>query len=178
MTKFFSDGLINEEAKLIPLHKRKRSEDSLSDDYETPGELYEELCWKYNIHPLLDSSANKDNTKCELYITEEMDALKTEWLINYPDGEPYNARVDVWCNPPYSMTEEFVRRAHEQWTKHNINIMMLIPANTMSSHYWHECIEGKAEYHPIKGRIRFLVDGKPTPHSSRNASVIVIWRKK
>jgi hypothetical protein len=55
--------------------------------------------------------------------------------------------------------------------------MMILPTNTMSSKYWHECIEGITEYHPIKGRIRFLVDGKPSKHMSRNAYCVVIWRR-
>lgn len=58
-----------------------------------------------------------------------------------------------------------------------MNIMMIIPTNTMSSGYWHNYIEKFAEYHPIKGRIRFLVDGKPSKHTSRNAYCVVIWRK-
>jgi len=56
--------------------------------------------------------------------------------------------------------------------------MMILPANTVSSQYWHDCIEGIAEYHPIKGRIRFLRDGKPSEYPSRNAYVVVIWRAR
>ena len=37
---------------------------SLADDeWETPKELYDELCEKYGIHPTLDACATIDNRK-------------------------------------------------------------------------------------------------------------------
>lgn len=158
------------------LHQRKRSKESLSDEYETPDELYNKLCNDYDIIPHLDVATNQKNSKCEFglfYANESHNALNYEW--HHPE---LDISVNVWCNPPHSLNEKFVRKAFEQWQKHNINIMMLLPCNTQSSKYWHECIEGVAEYHPIKGRIRFLVGGKPSKHASRNAYCIVIWRKK
>jgi phage N-6-adenine-methyltransferase len=152
------------------LHQRKRSNESLSDEYETPLEFMQELCKKYDIHPLTDICADMMNRKCLYYIDKEKNALDIDWI--------FSEESDIWCNPPHPLNEKFVRKAFEQWQKHNINIMMLLPCNTQSSKYWHECIEGVAEYHPIKGRIRFLVDGKPSKHASRNAYCVVIWRKK
>ena len=135
------------------------------DEYETPPELYKDLCKKYDISPELDVCADALNKKCDYYFDMTMDGLYNPW------------RHDVWCNPPHSITEKFVRRAKFQWKKYNINIMMIIPTNTMSSIFWHECIEDIAEYHAIKGRPRFLQNGKKAPHISRNAYVCVIWRK-
>lgn len=145
------------------LHQRKRSKESLSDEYETPNELYASLVDRFDISPSLDVASNEYNSKCLFRLK---DGLNDEWTAH------------SWCNPPHSLNDKFVRKAFEQWQKHNINIMMLLPCNTQSSKYWHECIEGVAEYHPIKGRIRFLVDGKPSKHASRNAYCVVIWRKK
>ncbi|UVF62466.1 DNA adenine methyltransferase [Nitrososphaeria virus YSH_922147] len=152
------------------LHQRKRSEASLSDEYETPKELLNYLQVTYDFYYLLDVASTKENFKGIERLT---DGLVEDWILN---SNPLY--TDVWCNPPHSKNEQFVRKAFEQWQKHNINIMMLLPCNTQSSKYWHECIEGVAEYHPIKGRIRFLVDGKPSKHLSRNAYCVVIWRKK
>ena len=151
------------------LHQRKRSESSLSDEYETPLELFESLNLKYNLETELDVCCDDKNIKGTFRLPDG-NSLDYEWKNAYSS--------DIWCNPPHSLNDVFVRKAYEQWKKHNINIMMIIPTNTMSSRYWHECIEGIAEYHPIKGRIRFLVDGKPSKHSSRNAYCVVIWRKK
>ncbi len=142
----------------------KRTVLSLSDEWETPQELYDYLCETYEIYPKEDVAATKENKKCDNYFTEDYSAIDGIWY------------KDVWCNPPHSKNEAFVRKAYEQWKLHNINIMMILPANTVSSQYWHDCIEGIAEYHPIKGRIRFLRDGKPSEYPSRNAYVVVIWR--
>lgn len=147
----------------------KEFDDNIFDEdmYETPNRLFNELCLKYDFIPEADMSATKENTKCKIYFTEEDDALRKNWVFS-----------KVWCNPPHSKTEEFVRKAYSQWLKYHIEIMMIIPTNTMSSRFWHECIEGIAEYHAVEGRPRFLRYGKPAKFNSRNAYVCVIFRKK
>ena len=151
------------------LHQRKRSEQSLNDNWETPKELFDFLNDRYGLKCTLDVACTRDNCITANRLVME-DALKSEWVTGI--------HFDVWCNPPHSKNEAFVRKAYEQWRMNNINIMMILPANTVSSKYWHDCIEGIAEYHPIKGRIRFLRDGKPSEYPSRNAYVVVIWRKR
>ena len=61
--------------------------------------------------------------------------------------------------------------------ENNINIMLLVPANTVSTVWWHDCVEDTTEYHAIKGRIRFLRDGKPSEFVSRNSYILIIYRK-
>jgi len=137
------------------------------DEWETPPELYHSLCRKHQIQPELDTACTTSNCKCKLgyYSDKSFDGLTLDW------DKP------VWCNPPHSETEKWVRRAYSQWKQNNISILMIIPANSMSSNYWHDCIEGKAEISPIPGRIKFLKDGNPSEHYSRNAYVCIIWRK-
>tara|TARA_R110002020_G_scaffold11474_2_gene43149 strand:- start:535 stop:984 length:450 start_codon:yes stop_codon:yes gene_type:complete len=147
------------------LHTKKRSKDSLSDEWETPPQLMINLCEIYNVELDLDVCATQENTKCFNFFTKEDDGLSKSWVQN------------AWVNPPHSKTGDFVRKSYEQWQENNIDIMLLIPTNTMSSQYWHEYIEGNAEYHPIKGRINFLKDGVKSPHQSRNAYVCVIFHK-
>ena len=142
-----------------------RSEESLSDEWETPKYLFDELCEKYNIHPTLDVCATQQNTKCIMHINEEINSLRQDW------------DQDTWCNPPHSKTGDFVRKAYSEWLKNNINIMLLVPANTVSTSYWHEYIENVTEYHAIKGRIKFLRDGMPSKFQSRNSYMLVIYRK-
>jgi len=162
--------------KTIQLYQRKRSQAMNSDAYETPNELLQKLCNRYKIHPKLDVCATKLNRKCKRYFNKKMNGLKKKW------------NTDVWCNPPHNMTkyngkwisqvELFVRKAYSEWrrTRCGINILMIIPTNTMSSDYWHECIEkGGVFYHPIHHRIKFK--NKHAIHSARNAYICVIWRK-
>jgi len=159
------------------LHQRKRSEASLSDEYETPDFIIAELSKQYGIFPTLDVACrmDKNNRKCQsgIHVDLENDALDTEWNhTNFSKEYP-----DVWCNPPQTKCKEFVLKANEQNIKHNINIMMIIPANVLTTNYFAEVIQN-VEYHPIKGRITFLVDGKPSPYPARNGYFVVIWRKK
>lgn len=149
----------------MELHKKPRSTLSLSDEYETPRELFKELCSTHNIVPKIDVCANANNKKCRDFFGVNVDGLRCEWS------------VDVWCNPPHSMTGDFVKKAYEQWKEHNVNIMMIIPANTCSSKYWHKYIEGNAKYYAVKGRIRFLHEGKPSQFMSRNAYMCIVFRK-
>ena len=131
------------------------------DEYETPPKLYKSLCDKYNFFPVRDVCATELNSKCNHYLE---DGLKEKWT-------KYN-----WCNPPHSMTKEFVIKAHEELSKGNYTLM-IIPANSICTKYAEEYIEGYAEYHPIFGRPQFLKDGKLSKFPSRNSYFVVIWRK-
>jgi len=146
-----------------------RTELSLSDEWETPQELIDYLCEKYKITIRLDVACTDKNSKC---VYGYFDALNKEWYG--PNSESF----DVWCNPPHSKNEEFVKKAYDQWVKHNINIMMILPANSMCTNYADNWIESFAEYHPINRKFcKFLYKGEKKD-SSRNGYFVVIWRKK
>lgn len=126
---------------------------------------------------MLDVCATLHNTKCPIYFTKDFDSLKNDWnIIN--SFEFSKLWCDIWMNPPHSLTKEFVKKAHEQWKKFNMNIITVIPANSMCTHYAEQYIEGSAEYHPIFGRPTFLVKGKKSKFPARNSYFVVIWRKK
>ncbi len=147
----------------IPRHKRPSSTD---DEFETPDELYQDLCYKYNIFPQLDVAATKENSKCKFFFTKEDNALNHEWYM------------DFWCNHPHTLHAEFVEKCHKQVCKNDRQGLQIIPANCARTTYWHKYIEGKQEYHAIKGSITFFKDGKPTKDSSRNAYFVIVWRKR
>lgn len=137
---------------------------SKDDEFETPIQLYRDLCKKHKMFPQLDVAANDQNTLCKKHLN---DGLNEDWT------------EDVWCNPPHSKTGLFVEKAYEQWRRQNINIMMFIPANTVSSKFWHKCIENHAEYHAQpQGRIKFNKNKMPTKFQARNAYMVVIWRER
>ena len=151
----------------IPLHQRKRSAASLSNEYETPHRLFLMLCDKFGLIPILDAAANFSNTKCPYWYNESDNALTKNW------------DMDTWCNPPHSLTKQFVKKADEQWQKNNINILMLIPANSICANYCNDIFENNhATYHRINKRPVFLVDGKPLPQSSRNSYFSVVWKEE
>ena len=152
-----------------------RTELSLSDEWETPKELYDHLCGKYGIKPKLDVCATQENRKC--YSAIFSNSLEYDWTLPKV-GNIKHLLVDVWCNPPHSDIGRFVVKAFGEWRRHNITIMMIIPANSMCTNYAEECIEGKAEYHPINRKwCKFLYKGEEKDHA-RNGYFVVIWRKK
>lgn len=143
-----------------------RTEASLSDEWETPQDLYDSLCYMYGIFPRRDVAANEKNKKCRTYFSKEYSGLDSCWTS------------DVWCNPPHSLTEKFVRKALREWLSNNINILMIIPANSICTRYAEECIRPHAEFHPIYFRPKFLRDGVPAKDAARNSYFVVIWRKR
>ena len=150
------------------LHQRVRSEASHSDEYETPHTLYEDICNHFQIYPDLDVCASEKVTKCRRFFSLKDNALVQDWYS-----------YSVWVNPPHSKTKEFVLKADQEWSEKNINIMMLVPANAVCAHYFSNIFNQEhAEYHRLAGRIRFLVDGKKSPHPSRNSYFVVVSRKK
>jgi len=140
-----------------------RTELSLSDEWETPNELFLYLCKKYDIWPEADVAATQQNFKTGTLLH---DGLTDDWLL------------DAWCNPPHSKTEQFVKKADEQWEKHNINILMIVPANSICAHYFDDVFDNNhANYYRISGRPQFLRNGKVSKFPSRNSYFVVIWRK-
>ena len=117
-----------------------------NDRWETPPLVLEDAMKKYNIHPILDVCATKLNFKYPVFITPEMNALEKEWS------------VDFFMNPPYSEINLWMQKAYKQHRKYNVNALILVFAKT-SVKWWHKCVDGKAEVHFQKGRIRFLLNG-------------------
>jgi len=156
------------------LHQRKRSESSKHDDWWTPIKLFLFLCSYFKFKPILDVCATKRNTKCKYYFTKKADALTKNWKIK-------KKIHDVWCNPPNSLQGKFLRKAYEEFKKGGIRIMMIIPANVVSSNAWKEAVEDpvdrgeKVFYKSIHKRQNFLEHGKEPKFSARNAYMVVIW---
>ena len=146
-----------------------RSPLSRSDEWETPQDVFEQLCYAYGIKCEMDVACTDENCKTK-YRLPNVSALDIDWVNCY--------KSDVWCNPPHSLTGKFVKKAHEQWQKHNINILMIIPANSICTKYSEKYIKDSAEYHPIYFRPKFLHDGKPSKDPARNSYFVVIWRAR
>ena len=137
-----------------------RTELSLSDEWETPKDLFDSLCDKYNIHPKMDVAADDWNYKGTLFINKHENALTQDWVVG--DGEKLYL-IDVWCNPPHSKTKQFVLKAHEQWKKYNINIRMLVPLQTLGRKYFNDIFDnyitpknGGVEWHRVQPRPTFI----------------------
>lgn len=165
------------------LHQRKRSKKSKSDEWWTPDDVFESLCKQYGMKCMVDVACTLENSKCPVgcWYDWGKNALERDW--NYMDKKRRRrTNWDVWCNPPNSQLSAFIKKAYEQYKKwKKLRIMMIVPANAVSSVAWWESIENPKDagedifYKPIFKRISFLENGKKSKFSARNAYIVVIW---
>lgn len=119
---------------------------SVNDLWETPPDRLRNFIIKHDVNPKIDVCASIQNKKFPKYFDFNDNALDKEW------------NEDFFMNPPYSEINIWIKKAYEQHKKHNVNALVLIFAKT-GVKWWHEYVEGKAEVHFQRGRIRFLING-------------------
>jgi phage N-6-adenine-methyltransferase len=146
---------------------------SLSDEWETPQNLYDELHVEFNFQ--IDLAATQRNTKCSLFFSKDDDALAHSWNTRAQRG---------WLNPPYSrkFSKAFIMKAaHERL--YGFTTVMLLPART-DTRAFHEVIYDQAIWAPrpgiemrfIPGRVRFLDADGLAGNSAPFPSMIVVFR--
>ena len=101
----------------------------------------------------LDACATSENeAKATEYISPSTDALRCEWYLSGDDIKT------VWCNPPFSQKELFLRRAKEQSSKHNLTVCCMIPFEPCTK-WWRACVSDKATFVYVPdGRYCFVDD--------------------
>lgn len=168
----------------------KGSKKSKQTNWWTPDHLYESICRMTGIFPELDVAADKRSRKCKNYFSKKQDALKTSWMlcdISTDTTKKYKhfRRVDIWCNPPGDKVQKFVDRALDQWAKYDLNIVMLIPVNTITNKGFEDIwklamSENNIGIQPLFGqRPNFLLNGKlDTKYGSRNGYIVLVFRKR
>lgn len=124
---------------------------SESDEWETPQAFFDDL--DDDNHFTLDVAANAENHKCERYYTKEDDGLSQPW-----DGV-------VWCNPPYSEVEKWVRKADQECRDNGTRTIMLLPART-DTKWFHDFIYQRYGIEFIRGRLKFSGAKNPAPFPS------------
>lgn len=77
----------------------------------------------------------------------------------------------MFCNPPYSVIDEWVRKAYEESFKPATCVVLLIPART-DTKWFHDYILNRAEVRFIRGRLRFGESKNSAPFPS----MLVIFR--
>jgi len=138
---------------------------NINDEYGTPTPLYRKALFDFDLTPILDVCATELNRKCLHYFDLEHDALKQNW------------NEDFFMNPPYSRITEFISKAHYDSKRFNVDGLILVYAKT-DTKWWHEHVEGIAEVHFIKGRIKFNdANGIKTKNSAPYPSCWIIYRK-
>ena len=150
------------------------------DDRRTPRSLFDPLHAEYLF--TVDAAASPGNEMIPRYWTREDDALSKEW-----------GAERVWCNPPYSKLEPWVRKAwYAMYDERCGLIVMLLPANRCEQKWWQHWIEPYRDRTPdnygitlktrfLPGRLRFdwPADRAVPPKGDRPpfGCVILTWRR-
>ena len=156
----------------------KGTKQSNSEEWHTPKALFKMCCILADIRPKLDVAATSRNHFCQYYFTKEDDALKKDWLI-----KAGTKKTGIWCNAPGKQVQKFVNRATQQWLDHNLNIIMLIPVNTITNggfeNVWNLFQNRYIDIIPLFGiRPKFLLEGKEQKWQSRNGYILLVFRKR
>ena len=115
---------------------------SNTDEWETPQTVFNELDAVYHFD--LDVCATQQNAKCKRFFDKAQDGLKKSW-----------GGATVWCNPPYSRVDDWVRKAAEE-QQNGTTTVMLVPSRTDTKWFHAYCYEKPGvSIQFVKGRLRF-----------------------
>lgn len=133
---------------------------SKNDNWETPPEIFSQLDAEFAF--TLDPCCQTETAKCKTYFTPKEDGLIQDWKGHR-----------VFVNPPYGrQIGKWIRKAYEESLKGTF-VVCLIPARTDTA-YWHDYCMKAREIRYIRGRLKFLLDGKKI-NSATFPSAIVIF---
>ena len=131
---------------------------SNTDQWSTPQAFFDKVDQEFDFK--LDVCADKDNRKCDDFITKEQDALSCTWS----EWSGWK-----WCNPPYGRKiGDWIKKASEER-----KVVALLPARTDTIAF-HKYIykQANTEIRFIKGRLKF---GDAT-NSAPFPSMLVIFK--
>ena len=133
-----------------------------SDDWETPPELFEPLNKLYKF--TLDPCCTSKTAKCTLYYIPKEDGIKQTWTGR------------IFVNPPFSNIPLWLEKISKEMFKmdHPEVIVALLPAWT-DRDWFHDLIYGKARITFLRGRVKFLLNGKRRK-SPMFGCMLVEWR--
>ena len=137
------------------------------DERATDPELFARFDERFGF--TLDVCAQPRNARCARFYTPADDGLAQSW-----------ARERVWCNPPYSSIEPWVRKA---WCEDAELIVMILPANRTEQDWWQRHVEpwrdrGRLRVEFLAGRVRFIAygaDGIGANERPPFGSALLIW---
>lgn len=139
-----------------------------NDAMQTPPHLYEELNAVFNF--TVDAACETHNMLAPSGFChdEGIDALKQSWR---------NERV--FCNPPFSKKDPWMRKAHEEVQFGGCPIViMVLPTNSMAQSFWHKWVYGKYFYSILAGRVDFIDPKTGLPATNNNSGTTIVYFMK
>jgi phage N-6-adenine-methyltransferase len=132
---------------------------SRSDEWATPPAVFDALNKEFSF--AFDVCATRENAKCRLFYTKEVDGLKQEW------------KGTCFLNPPYGKTIGLWMKKALEESRAGATVVCLVHSRT-DTVWWHLYAMQADEIRFVKGRLKFG-DGKgsrsrrPSSSSGRNS---------
>lgn len=120
-------------------HVHTAAREGRTQDLTTPRALFLQLNAEFKF--TLDAAADATNALCPDFFSIDDDALSRDWL------------GIVFCNPPYSRCDAFVRKGAAEAAK-GATVVMLVPVRA-DTNWWHDVALKFAQIRWIRGRVRF-----------------------
>lgn len=126
------------------------------DNWATPHLIYDAICVRWDVYPLIDVAASSENSKCSLYFTENDDALAIDWTVQ---ASLCNVAPIFWMNCPYSqpLMTRFIEKAIHEHSK-GATTVFLLPAFVDQKWFYqlikpfeHDFWEGRIKHLPPAG---------------------------
>jgi phage N-6-adenine-methyltransferase len=134
------------------------------DCWRTPDGLFVPLNDRWSLD--VDAAADQENAKLRRFWDREDNGIAQ--LEN-----PLNDHLRVWCNPPYSDIEPWVRALFQR-TLRGAFAIALLPANRTQLAWFHDYAL-RAEIWWFKGRIRFLPPPGVDESTPRGNNMLVVF---
>jgi len=142
---------------------------SKRDSWQTPQWLFDWANRRYSFQ--WDLAASIHNRKCDHHINIDDNALSIFW----EDFDGF-----LWCNPPYSETGKWLKKAWESARK-GARVAMLVPTPNGENSYRNYVFGKASEIIFINGRIGFELpndDGTATPvNGNTRGSCLVVYNR-
>ena len=131
--------------------------------WETPWALFKYAESALGVKFILDAAASAVNRKCLLFYDEKISGLTNPW------------QSWTWCNPPYTQTAAFVKKAVEEKHKGMSSVVMTYAVTDVA--WFHEFFDDITEVIFIKGRVKSIDPdtGKQSKKAPAKGHMLVVF---
>lgn len=120
-------------------------------DYQTPLDFMGAVKQRYGKLSF-DLAADKANTQCELFYSQEENSLIQPWHL---------LTGILWLNPPFDNIGHWAKKCHEESQK-GVQILFLVP-NSTGANWFRDYVHNKAYVTMLNGRLTFVGCKDPYP---------------
>lgn len=137
------------------------------DNYQTPAHVFSQLNEIFSF--TTDAACTSVNKLCPqgFCIDQGFNGLEQSWSYHR-----------IFCNPPFSNKDKWIRKAHEEVASGKCPIcVMILPLNCMSTEAFQEIID-LYHYDILKQRIAFINPETGKPQTGNNTGTVIVYFMK